>query len=63
MDMTDTTEQNYLITVIQQPGESDEDVQRKIAQWRAGEDVEDVTPHPTKGDELIVVIRNFGEAA
>ena len=60
--MTDT-KQNYVITVIQRPGESGEDVQRKIARWRAGEDVEDVTPQPTKGDELIVVVRNFGEAA
>lgn len=58
--MTDTTEQNYVITAIQQPGESEKDVQRKIDRWRAGEDVEDVTPHPTTGDELIVVIRNFG---
>lgn len=42
------------------PGESKDDVQRKIDRWRAGEDVEDVTPHPTTGDELIVVFRNFG---
>ncbi len=55
--------QNYLITVIKQPGESEDDVERKIAQWRAGEDVEDITSHPTEGNELIVVVRNFGEAA
>ena len=61
--MTDTTEQNYVITVIQRPGESEDDVQRRIAQWRAGEDVEDVTSQPTNGDELIVVIRNFGDGA
>ncbi len=61
--MTDTTEQNYVITVIQRVNESEEDVERKIAQWRVGEDVEDVTPQPTEGDELIVVVRNFGEVA
>ncbi len=60
--MTDT-KQNYVITVIKRPGESEEDVERKIARWRAGEDVEDVRPQPTKGDELIVVIRQFGDAA
>ena len=58
--MTDTTEQNYVITAIQRPGESEKDVHRKIDRWRAGKDVEDVTPHPTTGDELTVVIRNFG---
>ena len=57
------TKQNYLITVIQRVGESENDVQRRIAQWRAGKDVEDITSQPTEGDELIVVVRNFGEAA
>jgi len=61
--MTDTTEQKYVITVIQRPGESKEDVDRKIDRWRAGEVVEDVTTQPTNGDELIVVVRNFGEVA
>ena len=61
--MIDTTEQNNVIVVIKWPGESEEDVERKIARWRAGEDVEDVTPQPTEGDELIVVLREFGDAA
>ena len=61
--MRDTIEQNYVITVIQRVNESEEDVEKKIARWRAEEDVEDVTPQPTKGDELIVVLREFGDAA
>ena len=40
--------------------ETDEDIDAKLARWRAGEDVTGVTATPINGEELIVTIQKYG---
>ena len=50
---------NQLITVIQHADETDDDVDKKLARWRAGEVAEDIVARPSS-DELVIQIRRFG---
>ena len=52
---------NYQITILRYMDETDEDIDAKLARWRAGEDVPDVNATPTDGEELIVTIKQFGQ--
>jgi hypothetical protein len=57
------TPSNFLIVVCRQSNESQEDVDRKIARWRAGEDVLDITAKPYDGNEdLVIELQRFGLA-
>lgn len=53
--------QNYQITILRYMDETDEDIDAKLARWRAGEDVPELTATPTDGEELIVTIKQFGQ--
>lgn len=52
--------QNCQITILRYMNETDEDIDAKLARWRAGEDVPDVTATPINGEELVVTIQKYG---
>ena len=46
--------ENRLLIIDRQPGESDKDVDRKIADWQDGHDVGDVSGRAVGGTALII---------
>jgi hypothetical protein len=51
--------ENYLITVVQRPGESLDTVEARLQRWRDGEEDQGIRALPTNGEELVVILRNF----
>ena len=51
---------DQVITVLQYFDETEDDANKKLAQWRAGDDTKDVVARPSSGDELVIQIMRFG---
>ena len=53
--------ENYLITVVQRPGESLEMTEARLQRWRGGEKDPGIRALLAKGEELVVILKSFAE--
>jgi hypothetical protein len=53
--------ENCLITVVQRSGESLEMTEARLQRWRGGEEDPGIRALPAKGEELVVILRNFSD--